>query len=99
MSNTPDENRLRGYQRAVVIKEAVLETGIVEDCLVIVTFGTAAPFREPAVSVLLTLRDDEALSDQDLQIIAAIVISAVPNLEYRNITITDTNFNTYNYGG
>jgi flagellar M-ring protein FliF len=76
----------------------------IQNALVIVNSGEISPFRltqntrHASASVWLTLRGDERLSQQEVQVIADAVRTSIPGIEYENINITDTNVNLYRIG-
>ena len=50
---------------------------------------------EPTASVLLTVTDSGALTNQDIKDIAEIIKNGVTGIKYENITITENDQNTY----
>ena len=79
------------------IRTALMLIPRIQNALVIVNSGEISPFRltqntrHAAASVWLTLRGDERLSQTEAQTIADAVRTAIPGIEYENISITDTN--------
>jgi len=91
-------------QRAAEIRTQVMQSDRVTNALAIVNFGERSPFRtqlstsQATASVMLTLRGGGRLTRSEAQTIADIVRTAIPGIEYENITIADQDFFTYKIG-
>ncbi|MDR2590965.1 MAG: hypothetical protein LBC71_08295 [Oscillospiraceae bacterium] len=98
------QNRMYDLDRAAQIRTQLLQNNRIHNALVIVNSGETSPFRtqtnvRPATaSVQLTLAGGGRLNQSEANAIAEIVKGGVPGLEYTNIHITDTEFNTYRVG-
>jgi len=95
---------LYARQTAQDIRTQVMQNDRVASCLVIVNPGERSPFRtqlttnQATASVMLTLRGGGRLSQNEAQTVADIVRTAIPGIEYDNITIADSEFFTYRIG-
>ena len=87
------------------IRVQIMQSPRISNALVIIQPGESSPFytvgnlRPPQASVMLTLTDSGQLSQHEAQTIADLVMAAVHGISYENITIADTNLNTYRVGG
>ena len=85
--------KLLERQREEELRTAILRSPKFQDALVVVCFGESAlkdnssSGREAAASVVLVLKDNETLSDQEVQNIADVIKRSVPGITYENITI------------
>ena len=91
-------------QTANDIRTQVMQTARVSNALVIVKPGQTSPFRtqlntnRASASVMLTLSGGGRLTRTEAQTIADIVRTAIPGIEYDNITIADQDLVTYKIG-
>ena len=93
--DSPDSahaDRLYEAQLAEDIKIMLLQHIKIESALVIVSVSDAS------ASVILTLANDEELTNQDVNIIAEIIKGSVPGITDEGISITDSNLNYYSIG-
>jgi len=76
----------------------------IQNALVILHSGETSPFRiqtntrRASAAVMLTIRNNERLSNQDAQTIGEIVRTAIPGIEYEDISISDSDLNLYRIG-
>ncbi|MDR2600693.1 MAG: hypothetical protein LBC73_10530 [Oscillospiraceae bacterium] len=96
--------RMFELDRAAQIRTQLVQNNRINNALVIVNIGETSPFRtqtnaNPAtVSAQLTLTGGGRLSQAEANAVGEIIKGGVPGLEYSNIHITDTEFNTYRVG-
>ena len=85
------------------IATMLMQSPRIQNAIVLATSGETSPFRiqtnvrRPTASVKLTLSGG-SLSQQEAQSVAETVKSAIPGIEYDDISITDTDLNTYKVG-
>jgi len=95
---------LYARQTAQDIRTQLMRNERVTDALVIVNPGERTPFRtqlntnQATASVMLTLRGGGRLSQTEAQTVADIVRTAIPGIEYENITIADSDLIQYRIG-
>ena len=93
--------QLYDNQRGADIKTQLEQVPRIQSALVIVTSGETSPFRiqtntrQAAATVMLTLRGGGRLSRDEAQAVGEIVRTAIPGIEYENISITDSELNYY----
>ena len=91
-------------QRAYEIRTQILKIDKIQNATVIVNLGEYSPFvastgvRDATATVMLSVRNNAALSNVEAQVIADLVKNNVPGVKYENITITDGNLNHYRIG-
>ena len=96
--------RLYDGQLGADIRTTLLQNPRIQNALVIVSSGETSPFRiqtnarQATASVMLTLRNNERLSRDEVQGIGELVRTAVPGIEYENISIIDSEYNYYPVG-
>jgi len=96
--------KLYNIQIAENIKTAILSSTKIEDAQVVVNSGyasledDASSGRESSASVVLTLAENETLSNQEVLAIADYIRGSIPGIQYENITITDSDLNYYQVG-
>ena len=87
----------------IIVRHLILEKDKIQECSVTVNQATDSQevisIREYAVSVVLTTKDGDMLSDAEVQSIAEIIRNVVPDVKNGNIAITDSNLNVYALGG
>ncbi len=78
----------------------------IKSSTVILTLGESSKFvlskdgnTQSTASVMLVVKDGQTLSESDVNAIRAIVTTAVPSLQEDNITIADSNMNSYGTNG
>ncbi|MCL2226416.1 MAG: hypothetical protein FWB97_02160 [Oscillospiraceae bacterium] len=86
------------------VRRAILTSPQILDAHVIIRQGETSPFRAahgvraPHAAVMLTLRGGVMLAPMEAQAIAEYIRGAVPGISFENISITDSNLNTYRVG-
>jgi len=91
-------------QTADEIRIAIIQVPKIQSALVILKSGDTSVFRvatntkQASASVMLTLRPGERLTNADAQAIGEIVRTAIPGIEYQNITISDNDLNVFKPG-
>ena len=96
--------KLYEAQAAVYIRGQLLASNKIQNARVTVNLGEYSPFaistgvRDATAAVMLILRGNATLTQQEAQVIADLVKNNVPGVKYENITITDSNLNYYKIG-
>jgi len=91
-------------QRADEIRTQLLQNPSITNALVIVNMGETSPFRiqtntrQASANVMLTIRNSGRLTTTEAQSVAELVRTAVPGIEYENISIVDDSLYTYRIG-
>ena len=97
-------SQLYQMQRAEHIRVLILQTSRIDNCIVIVNLGQTSAYarptsiNKPTSTVMLKVKGDATLTQQEAQSIADIVKNSVPGIAYEDITITDQNLYTYRIG-
>ena len=82
------------YQEFLTIQKMKNEIMALEnilECNALIMDGVDRPSGEPAVSVVLTMKDNATLSPQELSNIVEIVRSIMPRIKSENVFIIDSN--------
>ena len=96
--------KLYEYQRAEDIRRLILQTGRIENCVVIANIGQQSTYVRPqntnqaTAVVMLSVVGNERLTDAEAYTIGKIVKDAIPGISYENISVSDNNLNTYVIG-
>jgi len=96
--------RLYDGQLGADIRTQLLQNPRITNALVIVSSGETSPFRvqtnarRATASLMLTLRNNERLTRDEAQGIGELVRTAVPGIEYNDISIIDQEYNYYPVG-
>ena len=85
---------------ALELKEEILLLDYIQDCLVLIKTSADSPLvlssdGFPAVSTVLTTKDNEMLSPPEVQSVTELIRKIIPDISDDNITITDSNLNYY----
>ena len=88
-SGSARAGNILNIQLAEDLKAQIIQLHKIEDALVVVNDGL--------VSVLLTIANDEELTDPEIQTLYSLIGNAVPR--FFDIKITDSNLNFYEIGG
>jgi len=95
---------INARQTASDIRTQVMQSDRITNALVVVKPGERSPFRsqlntnQATASVMIGVRGGGSLTRSEAQTIADIVRTAIPGIEYENITISDQNLQTYRIG-
>ncbi len=90
------------YQLQENMRATIRRMDKVEDCIVIVnlpaksSFVVSSTLKEASVSVLLSLKNNQKLSQSEAKTIGQFVLKCVPDLDIKNISIVDSKMNYYN---
>ncbi len=89
------------YQLQENMRATIRRMEKVEDCIVIVnlpaksSFVVSSNIKEASVSVLLSLKNNQKLSQSEAKTIGQFVLKCVPDLDIKNISIVDSKMNYY----
>ncbi len=90
------------YQLQENMRATIRRMDKVDDCIVIVnlpaksSFVVASNIKEASVSVMLSLKNNQKLSQEEAKTIGQFVLKCVPDLNIKNISIVDSKMNYYN---
>lgn len=93
------------YQLQENMRKTISHMNKVSDCIVMVNLPSKSSFvvtdntSEASVAVLLELKNGEKLSEEEVGSISKFVLKCVPNLKEENISIVDSQMNSYSIGG
>jgi len=96
--------RLYDGQLGADIRTQLLQNPRILNALVIVASGETSPFRvqtnarRAAASIMLTLRDNERLTRDEVEGIGELVRASIPGIDYEDISIIDSEYNYYPVG-
>ena len=87
-----DEKRNQALEKHLAsrIRDLILSIEKIQDCSVSIHIDSVS-----VAEIILTLRNNEMLSNSDIQSIALLLRGCIPDIEYENIVITDNLNNLY----
>ncbi|MGE4353942.1 MAG: flagellar basal-body MS-ring/collar protein FliF [Oscillospiraceae bacterium] len=89
------------YQLQENMRTTIRQMNKVQDCVVIVNLANTSSFvlssntTDASVAVMVKLKDGEVLTNAEAKTIGEFVAKCVPNLKYENISLVDSNMNSY----
>lgn len=89
------------YQLQENMRTTICRMSRVKDCIVIVNLATSSSFvlsdnaTEASVAVLLSLENNETLTNAEAKTIGAFVMKCVPKLKLENVSIVDSEMHYY----
>lgn len=89
------------YQLQENMRATIKQMSKIKDCIVIVNLPDSSSFvlstntTQASVAVMVSLKDGENLTNSEARTIGEFVAKCVPNLDYENISIVDSDMNYY----
>jgi len=95
--DVPADQRQANYElnMAAFIREIILKSDTIQECLVTASIPSDDLIASSTISILITTKDGDMLSEPDVQAIAEIARSLMPDIKNENIAITDSSLNLY----
>ncbi len=93
------------YQLQENLRSTIIKLDRIKDCVVIVNMPSESLFvlssdeTEASASVMVEVKDDEPLANEEIQAIANLVLKSVSGLQLENISIVDSCMNYYDITG